>query len=155
MHFTIYADGLAEPNPGRATYAFVVYDCDGKMLAERHAYIGDNRTNNYAEYMGVGHALAWVRDHAKENPSCAYTVLSDSQLVVKQVSGEYACNKEELRRFRERCAALMDEIGRDVVELEWVKGDDNKADIYTRVAYKEEFGVMPPTRRKKFQSTPR
>lgn len=158
---TVYADGLAEPNPGRATWAFIAYDDDRKVITSQCEALPGTKTNNDAEYIAFGKALAWILSRVKSMQSAPliaerkFLLLSDSQLVLKQVRGEWACNKDALIRYRDRCRELMAQIEAAGIELSlnWVPSEQNKADEQTRVAYKKAFGIDPPTRPKRNYET--
>ena len=105
---TVYAhcDGGARGNPGPSGYGAVITTADGKTLAELSEFLG-NRTNNYAEYSGLLGVLAWVLEHGKTN----VRVVSDSELMVKQIQGKYKVNSPDLR-------PLFDEAKRRIAKLD-------------------------------------
>ncbi|HET9164800.1 MAG TPA: ribonuclease HI family protein, partial [Candidatus Angelobacter sp.] len=77
-------DGGARGNPGPSAYGVVVRNAKGEIIAELSEYLG-NQTNNFAEYSGLLAALEFaVRE---KHPSL--TVISDSELMVKQMKGQY------------------------------------------------------------------
>ena len=80
----VNVDGGARGNPGPAAVAAVAADPLGEVLAERNAYIGET-TNNVAEYR----ALLLGLDLARELGAREVEVINDSELVAKQISGEY------------------------------------------------------------------
>ena len=77
-------DGGARGNPGPAAAAAVATTVDGEELAERSAYIGD-ATNNVAEYRGLLLGL----ELARELGAREVEVVNDSELVSRQIGGEY------------------------------------------------------------------
>lgn len=80
----VHVDGGARGNPGPAAVAAVASAPDGGELAERSAYIGE-ATNNVAEYRAVLLGLELARDlEASE-----VEIVNDSELVAKQIGGEY------------------------------------------------------------------
>src|SRR5262245_18628079 len=105
-HISIYVDGIAEPNPGFACWAWLAR-LDGEMITKDFGYIGPRITNNVAEYYGAGYALKWLNQQPEKYIVNFY---SDSKLVLNQISGEWACNKEELRKLRDRCRALLNDL---------------------------------------------
>jgi ribonuclease HI len=137
----IHADGICEPNPGKAAWAFVELSENGTVVYERYEYLSDRCTNNVAEYMAVGKALNYAQ---KTNDK--FTIYTDSQLVVQQVSGKWNCNKRNLMLMRDRVRQLMEQTG---AELKWVSGAENRADEYTRIAYEKATGIYPQPRKKK------
>jgi probable phosphoglycerate mutase len=91
-HFTAHCDGGSRGNPGPAGYGAVVEDAKGKIVAELNSFLGI-QTNNFAEYSGLLAVLKW----AIENGAKHLTVISDSELMVKQMQGKYAVKSPVLR----------------------------------------------------------
>jgi ribonuclease HI len=98
--WTIYTDGGSRGNPGPAAYAYVIKR-PGQPDIEEMAYLGQS-TNNIAEYTGLVKAL----EHAKELGGKNLIVNSDSELMVKQMSGQYKVKNEGLRPLYEQAAKL-------------------------------------------------
>src|ERR1700677_4513873 len=88
---TAHVDGGARGNPGPAGYGVAIQDATGKSVAELSEYLG-HRTNNYAEYQGL---LAALR-YAAENQINALKVISDSELMVRQMKGIYKVRNPDL-----------------------------------------------------------
>ncbi|MBU1132559.1 ribonuclease HI family protein [Patescibacteria group bacterium] len=84
MKLIVYTDGGARGNPGPAAIGVVIRDSSGKIIKKEKRCIGD-ATNNFAEYQAVIHAL----EHAKELGGTELEFFLDSELVVKQLNGEY------------------------------------------------------------------
>ncbi|HEY5214336.1 MAG TPA: ribonuclease HI family protein [Acidobacteriaceae bacterium] len=103
---TAHCDGGARGNPGPAGYGAVLQDEVGLILAELSEFLG-NRTNNYAEYSGLLGCLQWVLDHGHRR----LRVVSDSELMVKQIQGKYKVNSPDLR-------PLWEEARRRIAQLE-------------------------------------
>lgn len=99
---TAHIDGGARGNPGPAAYGVVVRSADGKTLAELARYLG-NQTNNFAEYSGLIAAL----EYAHQQKFSALKVISDSELLVKQMNGQYGVKNPELRRLFTRAKELV------------------------------------------------
>ncbi len=89
----IYTDGGARGNPGPAGAGVVIYE-QGAKVAEVKRYLGDRQTNNWAEY----EALALALQEAKKRgfSKRAIEVRMDSELVVRQLTGEYQVKEETL-----------------------------------------------------------
>ncbi len=98
---TCYTDGASRGNPGPAAYAFLILSGD-KVLAETSEYIGVT-TNNVAEYRGVIAALIAAADHT----SGTVHLYSDSELVIKQLNGQYRVRKEHLAGLYQRVMDLV------------------------------------------------
>jgi ribonuclease HI len=84
VRVVVHVDGGARGNPGPAAAAAVASSSDGETLAERKAYIGET-TNNVAEYRGVLLGLELARELGAEEVE----VVNDSELVARQIGGEY------------------------------------------------------------------
>ncbi|OPX72357.1 MAG: Ribonuclease HI [Methanoregulaceae archaeon PtaU1.Bin059] len=96
-----YTDGASRGNPGQAACACVLVDTDGKVVATVARVIGI-RTNNEAEYQAVIDAL----NTAGALSATRITVCSDSQLVVRQLRGEYRVRKAHLLELHARVKDL-------------------------------------------------
>ncbi len=100
--YTLYFDGASRGNPGRSGLGFLVYK-DNYEIYKCSKYIGDNYTNNYAEYMGVYEGLKWCFENKINN----LTIKGDSQLVIKQLKGEYKVNSPNLQELYDKCSKLL------------------------------------------------
>jgi ribonuclease HI len=133
---TVWFDGACEPrNPGgHGTYGIVIEDDDGTMLATDGGYIGhgDGVTNNVAEYTGLIEALEYVHDR---NPDAHVTVHGDSQLAIRQMTGQYQVRSERLRPLWQKAQTLARDLD---ISFEWVPGEQNEhADSLSRREYHE------------------
>jgi ribonuclease HI len=100
-------DGGARGNPGPAAYGYVLEADDGTVLDARGARIGV-ATNNVAEYTALIEGLR----RAVELGVDELTVVSDSELIVKQMRGEYRVKNEALRALFLDAAGLAGQLGR-------------------------------------------
>jgi ribonuclease HI len=93
---TAFCDGGARGNPGPAGYGVYIEDERGEKVAELSEYLGI-RTNNFAEYSGLLAALEFALryDHPR------LRVVSDSELMVKQIKGQYQVKSPDLRPLYE------------------------------------------------------
>ena len=89
---TAHCDGGARGNPGPAGYGVEITDQNGIVLAELSEFLGF-RTNNYAEYSGLLASLQYALDHSHPR----LRVVSDSELMVKQIQGKYKVNSPDLK----------------------------------------------------------
>ena len=96
----LFTDGGARGNPGPAAYGFVIEAEDGTVLAAEGEAIGV-ATNNVAEYS----ALIAGLERAVELAVDELEVVSDSELLVKQMTGEYRVKNEALQELNERGGA--------------------------------------------------
>jgi ribonuclease HI len=99
---TVNIDGGARGNPGPAGYGVVFKDASGRKIAELSRYLG-TRTNNYAEYSGLIAAL----EHAVAQGYKALKVFSDSELLVRQITGVYKVKSPELRELYDQARVLI------------------------------------------------
>jgi probable phosphoglycerate mutase len=126
-----YIDGGARGNPGPAGYGVRVEDADGELIEELHGALGI-ATNNVAEYNGLLAALRWAVDHGH----CDVHIRSDSELLVKQMRGEYKVKHPGLQPLFVRARLLVMELGK--VTFEHIRREENKeADRLSNVAMDE------------------
>ena len=112
-------DGGARGNPGSAGFGVHVQDEEGREVASLYGYLGV-QTNNVAEYAGLLAALKW----ALANKVARLSIRSDSQLLVRQVSGEYRVKNPVLQQLHAAALSMMRQIGR--VRVEHVPREQNK-----------------------------
>ena len=106
MKAVLYTDGGARGNPGPAAYGFVLEAEDGDVLAAEGVAIG-SATNNVAEYSGLVAGLT----RALELEVDDLEVRSDSELMVKQMRGEYKVKNEALRALNVQAARVARLVG--------------------------------------------
>ncbi len=94
-------DGGSRGNPGPASYGVVIRDPKGEVIARLKKYIG-RMTNNVAEYYGLIAAL----DYAQSNHIRALRIESDSELLVKQMRGQYKVKSADLKPLFERAKKM-------------------------------------------------
>lgn len=116
----IHFDGGARPNPGEGAIGYTIKMDDQNV--EESKSIGQT-TNNQAEYK----ALIGSLEEALERGVARVVVRGDSELVVKQINGEYSVNSEELRPLYEKVQRMASEF--DSFEIRHVaRGKNNRAD---------------------------
>ena len=106
MKATLWTDGGARGNPGPAAYGYVLEAEDGTVLASHGEAIG-TATNNVAEYR----ALIAGLEKAAELVVDELEVVSDSELLVKQMRREYKVKNENLRGLFEQASVLAGRLG--------------------------------------------
>ncbi len=116
---TAYTDGGSRGNPGPAGYGVRIEDQDGTLLEEFHASIGIT-TNNVAEYRALIAALEWALAHGHTH----VRVRADSELLIKQMRGEYRVKHPGLQPLYEKARELAARIGR--VTFEHVRREANR-----------------------------
>ena len=129
-----HIDGGARGNPGPAGYGVFIQDEAGKKVAGLSEYLG-LQTNNFAEYQGLIAALEYALAHGHK----ALKVISDSELMVRQIKGIYKVKNATLRDLHARAKEL---IG----QLEWfsighvLRGDNREADELANAAMDKGMG---------------
>jgi ribonuclease HI len=98
----IYSDGGARGNPGPAAAAFIAINESGKTIKSDSCYIGV-RTNNQAEYEALLLALKYAVDSDASEIICHL----DSELVTKQLTGEYAVKNSELQQLNGQVKGML------------------------------------------------
>jgi ribonuclease HI len=107
-HYLIaYSDGGARGNPGPAGYGVVIMDESGRKVAALSQYLG-HQTNNFAEYQGLIAALEYALEHGPK----ALKLISDSELLVRQVKGVYKVKNAALKDLHARAKEL-------IAQLDW------------------------------------
>jgi len=102
-----YTDGASRGNPGPAAAAFVLKDSDGNKVQAKAFFLG-HATNNVAEYTALVKALEAAKELSVED----LAVFSDSELLVKQVNGEYKVKSEQIRSLFRQAVDLLAEFTR-------------------------------------------
>jgi len=97
-----YIDGGSRGNPGPAAAGFVLADSCGTQLAGKGFFLGQT-TNNVAEYSGLLKALEAARQAGAEQ----LTVFSDSELLVRQINGQYKVKSEQIRPLFQKAVDLL------------------------------------------------
>ena len=119
MKATLYTDGGSRGNPGPAAAAYVLETEDGTVLEARGEVIGV-ATNNVAEYRALVAGLAKALERGVDEVE----VVSDSELVVKQMNGEYRVKNAALVELSLEAARLARQIGR--VRYRSVRREENE-----------------------------
>jgi|UniRef100_A0A7V3RF53 ribonuclease HI len=115
----IRTDGGSNPNPGNAGCAFTV-EQEGKLLCAHCEYVGI-KTNNQAEYMALIMAIEYVKSNSMLKKK-DILVLSDSQLLVNQMNGEYKVKSEEIKILWSKVMKLIAGMS---VTFKWISRDEN------------------------------
>jgi ribonuclease HI len=138
-HYLVaFIDGGARGNPGPAGYGVVIQDQAGRKVAALSQYLG-HQTNNFAEYQGLIGAL----EYAVNNSHKALKVISDSELLVRQIKGIYKVNNAALRDLHARAKEL-------IAKLNWfsighvLRGHNEEADRLANAAMDKGMGRVPP-----------
>jgi ribonuclease HI len=107
-HYLVaHSDGGARGNPGPAGYGVAIQDQSGRKVAHLSEYLG-HQTNNFAEYQGLIAALEYAIQHGPK----ALKLISDSELLVRQIKGIYKVKNATLQDLHGRAKEL-------IAQLEW------------------------------------
>ena len=106
-HLVAFSDGGARGNPGPAGYGVVLESEGGERVATLSEYLG-HQTNNFAEYQGLIGALEYALQHGPK----ALKLISDSELLVRQIKGIYKVKNPTLRDLHARAQEL-------IAQLDW------------------------------------
>jgi ribonuclease HI len=114
-----YIDGGSRGNPGPAGYGVVIEDEVGRPVAELSEFLG-RQTNNFAEYSALLAALNYTLRHGFK----ALKVTSDSELLVKQINGQYKVSNPTLKELHGRAMKMLDQL--DYFEIKHVLREKNR-----------------------------
>ena len=114
-----YIDGGARGNPGPAGYGVRIENENGELIGELYGGLGIN-TNNVAEYNGLLAALEWAVAHNQRRVD----IRADSELLIKQMRGEYRVKHPGLQPLAARARSLVAQL--DDVNFEHVRREFNK-----------------------------
>jgi probable phosphoglycerate mutase len=133
-HLKLFTDGACRGNPGEAAVGLVLKDETGKVLENRHRYLG-HTTNNVAEYVGLIRGLKLA---AEFTPS-ELDVYMDSKLVVEQVNERWKVKDTNLRELWSEARKLMNSLPQ--VRVQYIPRERNiEADLLANQALDEEQG---------------
>jgi ribonuclease HI len=132
-----YCDGGSRGNPGPAGYGVHIEDANGAAIRELSEYVG-RKTNNVAEYSGLLAALQFALDSGYRR----LKVISDSELMVKQIKGQYRVNSPELRPLYEEAKGRIRQL--DSFQIQHVLREKNRhADRLANEAMDRGTGKSP------------
>ncbi len=133
-YLVAFIDGGARGNPGPAGYGVLIQDEGRRKIAALSEYLG-HQTNNFTEYQGLIAALEYVVAHGHK----ALKVISDSELMVRQIKGIYKVNNAALRDLHARAKEL-------IAKLDWfsighvLRGHNEEADHLANAAMDKGMG---------------
>lgn len=116
---TIFSDGGSRGNPGPAGIGAVLYDEEGKAVSQVSKYIGI-ATNNEAEYLAAIYGFL----EAVHMKAHKVVINLDSQLVARQLKGEYKVKDRDLKKFFDLALNILKEF--DTVEIREIPREGNK-----------------------------
>jgi ribonuclease HI len=130
MQYTLFSDGGSRQNPGPAGYGFVVYDQDNLRIGEGKKYLG-HTTNNQAEYQGLIGGLEWIQ---KDGKATKLECFLDSQLIVKQMKGEYKVKHPGMKKCYEQVKLIMYALNIPVIFTHIPRAQNAEADALANEA---------------------
>ncbi len=131
---TAHCDGGSRGNPGPAGYGAVIADAHGVVVGRLSQFLGI-QTNNFAEYSGLLAVLKW----ALENGHKRLRVVSDSELMVKQMKGQYKVASPALRPLWEEARSLSRQLERFEI-AHTLRGGNKEADRLANEAMDRGMG---------------
>lgn len=131
---TAFTDGGSRGNPGPAGYGVVLRAPDGATLAELSEFLG-MRTNNFAEYSGMLAALDYALTHRLDR----LRIVSDSELMVKQMRGQYRVQSPDLRPLYEEARRKAAKLAGFQIE-HVLRGKNKRADELANRAMDKGMG---------------
>lgn len=117
----IWIDGASRGNPGESGAGVVIEESDGCVVDEISEYLGDNLTNNQSEYFALINALEFCVNQGFNE----VRIFSDSELLVKQMNGEYDVNSENILNLYEKARSLESKFSE--IEYNHVPRNENEA----------------------------
>jgi ribonuclease HI len=137
----VYFDGACAPPRGGGVATFGFHLRGAGYLHEDHGLavrpFSEHATNNVAEYVAAIRALEWLAKHGYPGD---VVLVGDSQLVIRQMKGEYEVRAEHLKAYHEHLVQLARQFRR--VEFRWVPRDQNgRADALSKMALEEAGAV--------------
>lgn len=135
--YTAHCDGGSRGNPGPSGYGAVIEDPSGKIVARLSEFLG-RQTNNFAEYKGLLAVLAWAQEHGAQR----LRVISDSELMVKQMKGQYKVASPGLRPLWEDAKRLAGGLERFEMR-HTLRGGNKEADQLANDAMDKGMGRQP------------
>lgn len=116
---SLYTDGASRGNPGPAAIGYAIFDSVGTLIEKDVKFVG-TRTNNEAEY----EAVLWGLEKARERSCTTIRVITDSELVARQSSGEYKTRDPRMQRYANQVAASKRLF--DVLEIVHARRSDER-----------------------------
>jgi len=137
MNLRIYVDGGARGNPGPAAAGVAIYDADQAKPVHEAGYFLGRQTNNTAEYRGLLLAL----EVAVKLGATHVSIFSDSQLMVRQIQGQYRVKSPDLKPLYEQAGRLLQQIDRWQITHVYRK-DNQRADELANLAMDAKQDVV-------------
>lgn len=130
MSLVLYFDGGSSGNPGPAGSGSVLYEDGVEIWADSH-YVGDMETSNTAEYTGLIRGLEEIV--SREVLQGKIKILGDSQLVIRQMKGEYKVSAPHLQQLHAKAQALVTQVSSPIEWQHIPRALNKRADALSRV----------------------
>lgn len=125
--YAIAFDGGADPNPGKAYGSYLIKTRTGRERLESRLQFGDKMTNNQAEYLallrGMEDLVGTIEKAGKQPEDYAVLVWGDSDLVIRQVKGEWKVKDGKLAPLHQQIVALAKRFKQ--VSFNWHRRDNS------------------------------
>ncbi len=131
MHLTIHTDGGSLNNPGPAACAFIIENDKKKILEKKSIYLGE-QTNNVAEYEGIKNALIALLHFKKTHSISSLSFISDSLLMVSQLTGLYKVKNEKIREFVFEIRSLEQQLNVPISYKHVLRESNQEADALVK-----------------------
>lgn len=135
---TLFIDGAARNNPGPAGIGIYLL-IPGASSIKRGFFIGD-RTNNQAEYMALIVGLLYVQKYGKSE--MALKIYSDSQLLVRQINGEYRVKETSLKFLHQVAQSLLSPLHGTIQHI--MREDNKIADALANMGIDQKKAMPQP-----------
>jgi len=122
VHWKLFVDGASRNNPGPAGAGAYLLK-DGEAICKEGIFLG-SKTNNEAEYLALLYGLYLLSE--RYHDGTVVTIISDSELLVKQIAGLYRVRKEELKPLHRLACSMITSYGASVEHV--LRGKNTVAD---------------------------
>lgn len=112
MKYKIFTDGASSGNPGPSGYGYIILDENDNVVRSASKFIGHS-TNNIAEYLGLYNALKDVSDLDPD----FIEIFLDSELIVKQIKGEYKVRNEKLKEIYKKIVEILENYNYTITHI--------------------------------------
>ena len=122
IHLTLFFDGASRKNPGESGSGWYITSPNQSASKKGYAYTGI-KTNNQAEYNGLLNGLKEIKkEYSLKNLSL--TIKGDSELIIKQLKGDYKVKSKNLRPYYLEVQKILNEIPN--ISFEWIPREENR-----------------------------
>ena len=135
----MYFDGCSKGNPGHSGAGCVIYDHNNTEIWSSYKYIGNDKTNNYAEYYSLIMGLRKL-DKMKIKSDTNIIIRGDSQLIIRQMTGESKVRNKTMKSWNSLAQKIVSSISVETIKFQHVLREQNtRADELANQAVKESI----------------